>query len=218
MGVALLAAIAVAARAAGAEPGASAGDVERVWNAYQERWAATETYTAQFRQTIEIEGIGGDVASAGRFYFAKPDRMRWDYLDGQPQRVIGDGQWIWVYQPDLEQVYRIDYQTAFGSGGLVALLADRQGLARRYDLALVESSPRIVRLRLTPKNAVGETLDLVLAADTFDLASVVIRDPAGSVTHVHFEDVRRNVLVERGLFDFAPPQGVDIITTPQAPR
>jgi outer membrane lipoprotein carrier protein len=206
------------ATAASPQQAAATGDVDRVWAAYLERWATTDTYTALFRQTIEIEGIGGDVASAGRFYFAKPDRMRWDYLEGQPQRVVGDGRWIWVYQPDLEQVYRVDYQTAFGSGGLVALLADRKGLARRYDLAIVESSPEKFRLRLTPKNAVGETLDLTLAAGTFDLTSVVIHDPAGSVTHVEFAEVRRNVAVEPALFTFAPPPGVDIITTPQASR
>lgn len=191
-----------------------ARNVDEVWSAYQRRWATTETYAAAFKQRIEVEGIGGRVESAGNFYFAKPDRMRWDYLEGQPQNVVGDGKWIWVYQPDLEQAYKVDYKAAFGSGGLVALLADRQGLMARYRLALVEGVDNLVRIRLAPKAEVGETLEVALAPDTFDLRSVVINDPAGSVTVVEFEQVRRNVKLDDGLFRFTPPQGTDVIASP----
>jgi outer membrane lipoprotein-sorting protein len=81
---------------ASARPAEAGRSVEDIWNAYQQRWAATATYEANFRQTIEITGIGGEVASGGRFYFSRPDRMRWDYTVGDEQKVIGDGQWIWV--------------------------------------------------------------------------------------------------------------------------
>jgi chaperone LolA len=192
-------------------------DVDEVWSAYQKRWATTNTYVAAFRQRIEIEGIGGEVESAGNFYFAKPDRMRWEYLEGQPQNVVGDGKWIWVYQPDLEQAYRVDYQAAFGSGGLVALLADRAGLMARYRLALVDRGDGLLRVRLSPKADVGETLEVAMSPETLDLRSVIINDPAGSVTIVEFENVRRNVELSAGLFQFTPPEGVDVITSPPPP-
>jgi outer membrane lipoprotein carrier protein len=188
--------------------------VDEVWSAYQQRWATTDTYAADFHQRIEIEGIGGEVESAGKFYFAKPDRMRWDYLQGQPQNVVGDGKWVWVYQPDLEQVYKVGYEEAFGSGGLVALLANRSGLTARYRLELVERGDGLIHVRLTPKADVGETLEVAMAPDTLDLRSVVINDPAGSVTIVDFKDVRRNSPVEDTLFHFTPPAGVDVITAP----
>jgi chaperone LolA len=195
---------------------ARARSVDEIWAAYQKRWASTSTYEASFRQTIEISGIGGEVLSAGRFYFSRPDRMRWDYTEGDVQRVIGDGRWIWVYQPDLEQAYKIDYKAAFGSGGLVALLADREGLSQRYVLELIDETTDSVTLRLSPKQGAGETLDLQMSADTMDLESVVVSDPAGSVTHVEFHDIKRNVAVDAGLFVFTPPDGVDIITPPAA--
>jgi outer membrane lipoprotein carrier protein len=142
--------------------------------------------------------------------------MRWDYTDGQEQNVIGDGSWVWVYQPDLEQVYRIDYQAAFGSGGLVALLADREGLSKRYRLELMDPTPETVRLRLLPRGGAGETLELEMSADTMDLKSVVVTDPAGSVTFVEFIDIRRNGHLDADLFVFVPPDGVDIISPPNA--
>ena len=190
--------------------------MEEVWSAYQQRWAETRTYAARFSQRIVVEGIGGEVDSAGNFYFAKPDLMRWDYLQGQPQNVVGDGSYIWVYQPDLEQAYRVDYQAAFGSGGLVALLADREGLAARYRLTLLETDDDLVHVRLTPMAEVGETIELAMAPDTLDLRSVMINDPAGSVTVVEFEDMQRNVELDASLFRFQPPDGVDVITSPGA--
>jgi outer membrane lipoprotein carrier protein len=191
--------------------------VDEVWSAYQRRWATTDTYAATFRQRIDVEGIGGEVESGGNFYFAKPDRMRWDYLQGQQQNVIGDGKFVWVYQPDLEQAYKVDYKAAFGSGGLVALLANREGLTARYRLALVERGDGLVHIRLSPKADVGETLEVAMAPDTFELRSVVINDPAGSVTTVVFDQVRRNVQLDNMLFQFAPPKGTDVITSAPPP-
>ena len=123
-----------------------------------------------------------------------------------------DGRWVWVYQPDLEQAYRIDYEAAFGSGGLVALLADRDGLSRRYRLELVETAVATVKLRLLPRSGVGETLELEISADTMDLRSVVVIDPAGSITFVEFLDIRRNADLDAELFVFNPPAGLDIIS------
>lgn len=140
--------------------------------------------------------------------------MRWDYLEGDKQQVVGDGRWIWVYQPDLEQAYKISYTQAFGTGGLVALLAGREGLAQRYRLSLLSDDEASVSMRLTPRSGAGETLELSLDVGTMDLRSVRITDPAGSVTTVEFIDVTRNVALDAKLFRFEPPQGTDVITTP----
>ncbi len=190
-------------------------DVDSIWNAYRLRWASTDTYQANFRQSIEITGIGSDVVSGGKFFFSRPDRMRWDYTEGEEQHVVGDGRWIWVYQPELEQVYKIDYKAAFGAGGLVALLADREGLSKRFRLEFVSRTPESVKLRLLPREGAGETLELEMASATMDLRSVVVTDPAGSVTFVEFLDIERNGTLESELFVFTPPEGVDIIASPE---
>ena len=193
---------------------ASALTAEQVWSAYEKRWAATRSYTAGFHQRIEIAGVDGTVESSGRFYFVRPDLMRWDYDEGQKQLVVGDGSNVWIYQPELEQVYRVDYSTAFGSGGLVALLAGREGLSRRYRVELVESTASVLKIRLVPNGEPGELLDLTLTADTMDLKAVKVTDPAGSVTFVEFDNPLRNPVLKNDLFRFTPPAGVDVIDSP----
>lgn len=192
-------------------PQASALTAEEVWSAYEKRWAETRSYSAGFHQRIEIAGVDGTVESGGRFYFVRPDLMRWDYVEGQKQLVVGDGSNVWIYQPELQQVYRVDYSTAFGSGGLVALLAGREGLSRRYRIELVESTGSLLKIRLIPNGEVSEMLDLSLTADSMDLVTVKVTDPAGSVTFVEFDGPLRNPVLKEDLFRFTPPAGVDVI-------
>lgn len=191
-------------------------DAEAVWKAYEKRWSETADYAAQFRQVIEVPDIGSRVESAGRFYFAKPGLVRWEYTEGPPQTVVGDGKWIWVWQPDLEQVYKIDYARAFGRGGLVELLAGREGVAERYRATLDRPDTSTVRIHLEAVAEGGGDLDVTLSADTFDLRAVTVHDAAGSITQMTFAQPLRNKGVEADRFTFTPPPGVDIISESDA--
>lgn len=205
--------------AAGAQPATatkavaapSSPEAEAAWKAYEKRWAETEDYAAGFRQTIEVPDIGSTVESAGRFFFAKPGLVRWEYTEGPPQTVIGDGEWIWLYQPDLEQVYKIPYAKAFGRGGLVELLAGREGVAERYRASLEKPDATSILIRLEALEAGEGDLEVTLEADTFDLKAVTVHDPAGSTTKMTFSEPLRNRGVDRGRFAFTPPPGVDIV-------
>ncbi|HYB99700.1 MAG TPA: outer-membrane lipoprotein carrier protein LolA [Candidatus Limnocylindrales bacterium] len=209
------AAEAAARAAARLNPNASDPEAEKIWRAYEQRWAETEDYAAGFRQIIEVADVGTKVESAGRFFFAKPDLVRWEYTEGPPQTVVGDGQTIWLYQPDLEQVYKIPYSKAFGRGGLVALLAGRKGVAERYVATLKRPDPATVLIHLKPREQGHEDLEVKLDAQTFDLQAVTVRDAAGSVTQMTFAEPQRNRGSDKAHFLFTPPSGVDVITDPQ---
>lgn len=195
---------------------ASSPEAEAVWLAYEKRWSETADYAAGFRQTIEVPDIGSKVESAGRFFFAKPGLVRWEYNEGPPQTVVGDGTWIWLYQPDLQQVYKIAYAKAFGRGGLVELLAGREGVSERYTASLDRPDATTVRIHLKPKVDGGGDLEVTLASDTFDLRAVSVRDSAGSTTRMTFSEPLRNKGVDRSRFTFTPPPHVDIISDNEA--
>jgi len=198
--------------AAKAVAASSSPEAEAAWKSYEKRWAETDDYAAGFRQTIEVPDIGSKVESAGRFFFAKPGLVRWEYNEGPPQTVIGDGEWIWLYQPDLEQVYKIPYAKAFGRGGLVELLAGREGVAERYRASLERPDATSILIRLQALEEGEGDLEVTLEADTFDLKSVTVHDPAGSTTKMTFSEPLRNRGVDRGRFAFTPPPGVDIVS------
>ncbi len=209
--LALLISPVLAANSAAASDSARA---DRIWSSYEKHWEGVRSFSADFRQHIDVAGIGGSVTSAGRLFFQKPDKLRWNYSEGPPQSVVGDGEYIWIHQPDLAQVYRVNYQSAFGSGGLVALLAGRKGLEERYDFSVLDSPTGSVRLRLTPREGAGEVIEVSMRERDFALQKVVVTDPAGSTTTLEFKNVRHNMELAGELFVFTPPDGIDIITDP----
>jgi outer membrane lipoprotein carrier protein len=195
------------------QPGPITGlEANRVWEAYANRWKATDDYQARFRQRISVAGTGSELESAGAFWFSKPDLVAWDYQDGPPQKVVGDGSFLWVYQPDLEQAYKVDYETAFGTGGLVSLLAGHEGVSQRYETSVADAGGGRLRIHLLPLVREAATIDVIVDSETFDLAAVDVTDASGSVTHMDFDDVRRNVGVDADRFRFTPPAGTDVVT------
>ncbi len=184
----------------------------QLWEAYAQRWRETKDLSVVFHQTIELAATGDEVKSGGRFYFAQPDLMLWQYLEGQPQTVVGDGQWLWLYQPDLEQVYKLSYDEAFGSGGLIALLAGTSGAVQRYRISERDSGDDdTATLLLSPREPGGVVLELHIDRRSLNLDEVVATDASGNVTFMSFEKPERNLDLDEALFSFTPPLGVDII-------
>ncbi|MDX1654714.1 MAG: outer membrane lipoprotein chaperone LolA, partial [Candidatus Competibacteraceae bacterium] len=53
--------------------------------------------------------------SEGRMWMQRPERFRWDYRTPFPQLVVADGERIWLYDQELEQVTVKPMDTAMGS-------------------------------------------------------------------------------------------------------
>ncbi|MEE4295379.1 MAG: outer membrane lipoprotein chaperone LolA, partial [Wenzhouxiangella sp.] len=63
-----------------------------------------ETLSGQFRQVIfDSDGFALE-ESEGRLFFKAPDRFRWDYETPFPQQLVADGERLWHFDQDLEQV------------------------------------------------------------------------------------------------------------------
>ena len=85
---------------------AHADTLKNVLSRLQQRYDGTNTMQADFRQTVESKTLAGTLESKGKVSFEKPNRMRWDYDPPDPQTIVGDGETLWIYQPDLKQVIK----------------------------------------------------------------------------------------------------------------
>src|SRR4051812_4037962 len=63
---------------------------------------------AEFTQVVISPGREGQAArsktSSGTFEFARPDRFRFEYRKPFAQTIVADGQTLWLYDADLNQV------------------------------------------------------------------------------------------------------------------
>src|SRR3989442_5352321 len=93
----------------------------------QSRYETTRTLTADFRQSVESPALASPLESRGTVAFEKPNRMRWDYAAPDPQLIVGDGETLWIYQPEDKQVIRAPLAQAFQARTPINFLA---GLGR----------------------------------------------------------------------------------------
>jgi chaperone LolA len=152
--------------------------------------------------------------SRGVLYVARPDLLRWEYTDGSRQVVIGDGRWLWVYQPELEQVWRSSYQQAVERAPLLDFLATGTALSTAY--RVLEESVRGDRLtvKLEARKGPPIEIELTLDAGSLDPLGLLVRQPDGGWMSLELAGALRNQDLDPSLFSFTPPAGTDIITVP----
>ena len=181
----------------------------------QARYEATRSMRASFRQRVESPTLATPLESHGTVLFERPNHMRWDYAAPDEQLIVGDGQTLWIYQPDLKQAIRAPLRDAFQAQTPLTFLAGLGRIERDFDVALEREDPEHWVLRLAPKGDTElGTLVLVVRKSDAGLAEARVTDPLGTTTSLTFSDEARNVTIAADRFRFAPPAGVDVVSPP----
>ena len=150
--------------------------------------------------------------STGTVALSAPRLFRWEYIKPNPQLIVADGDHVWVYDPDLEQV-TVKNQSREEAQSPLTVLIDPSELDRRYVLADAGTSDGMKWISLSPKKQ-GDDAEFMVAMLGFDgdnLRSMKLTDNLGQRTEIVFTDWRRNPAFAKGTFAFTPPQGVDIV-------
>jgi len=196
---------------------APAGDdaLKRALDALQERYETTRTLTADFRQTLESPTLASPLESRGTVAFEKPNRMRWDYAKPDEQVIVGDGETLWIYQPAERQVIKAPLDRAFQGSTPVTFLAGLGHVERDFEATLEREEPERWLLRLVPRKDTGiGTLRLAVRKKDASIEEARITDTLGTTTRIAFSNERRNLALDRGLFRFSAPPGVDVVRPP----
>ena len=196
-------------------PLAQADSLKDALRKLQERYDTTKTMTANFQQTVASKTLSGTLESKGTVSFEKPNRMRWDYAPPDTQQIIGDGETLWIYQPDDKQVIKAPIDKAFQARTPVNFLGGLGHLDQDFNASLEKDEAEQWVLRLVPKQDKGiGTLGLTVRKSDASIAEARIEDPLGTVTRLRLSGEKRNVDLAADLFSFTPPAGVDVVKPP----
>ncbi len=136
----------------------------------------------------------------------RPGMFRWDYLEPYQQQVVADGQRLWSYDKDLEQV-TVQAMAEVLTTTPAMLLSGDQPLEEVFNIR--EDTDR--GILLTPKNNDSNVTELRLQFNEGGLEQIAAADNFGNTTVFSFSNVKRNPLLDRQLFQFDPPDGTDIV-------
>ncbi|MBI1846545.1 MAG: outer membrane lipoprotein chaperone LolA, partial [Candidatus Rokubacteria bacterium] len=83
---------------------AAAQSLEDVVAGVEGAYARIADLKADFIQQAFNKSLGQTIKAEGTVYLKRPGKMRWEYRSPAPQQIVSDGQSLWVYTPDLNQV------------------------------------------------------------------------------------------------------------------
>ncbi len=177
-------------------------------------------FSASFIQASTIKAMEITDSASGKLYVQYPGKMRWEYLKPEPQLIVTDGEQLWMYRPEDNQVLLGQASTFFSEGKGAGFLSDIHLLRKDFDIVLEDIRfGDYYNLKLVPleKNWDIAYVHLLVSRTTFRIAQVFTYNAYDDVTRIELVDPQFNELFDKDFFTFEIPKGVDVLRLDDAP-
>ncbi|MEY3017630.1 MAG: hypothetical protein RL336_765 [Pseudomonadota bacterium] len=121
--------------------------------------------------------------SRGQMALQQPNLVRWFVASPFEQLLLGDGQWIWQYDIELEQVVRRPYPEDASQTPLLVFTESEESLRQNYAIALSEDGCFV----LSPRDEQRLFSEMSLCFSGEQLTQFSLLDGFGQRTHVALE-------------------------------
>lgn len=186
---------------------AQADAVQRLHAFFQ----STGAMRAEFHQTV-YDNQGRKIQDVtGSMQLQRPGKFRWDYNQPYVQLIVGDGQKVWLYDPELGQVTVRALDKVLGSSP-AALLAGGKDIDKTFNIKDMGRQVALEWAEATPKEKESGFERVLLGFGNEGLQQMKIHDSFGQVTVIEFSKLERNPRLPAKSFTFTPPAGVDVLS------
>jgi outer membrane lipoprotein carrier protein len=176
-----------------------------------------KTAHTDFTQVVTLPAKEGQAArtktSSGTFEFARPGRFRFVYQKPFPQTIVADGQTLWLYDADLNQVTARKQAQVLGStpAALIASASDVRALQADFVLAAAPDRDGLEWVVATPKAKDSSLHSVRVGFRAGALVMLDILDSFGQQSSLRFSGFQANAPLAASSFQFKPPAGADVI-------
>lgn len=172
-------------------------------------WAETHAAQGRFAQSVVAKSGRKPQNSTGIFMLARPGKLRWSYEQPYKLLLVADGEKLWTYDLDLNQVTIGKLDKALGASP--AALLTGESLDRHFTLSEAGAADGLEIVDALPKAA-----DSTFARVRIGLANnlprlMEVQDNFGQTTTLLFTEFRPNPVLPQDAFRFVPPKGADVV-------
>ncbi len=171
-------------------------------------------FAARFHQTSTIASMDITDAAEGNLLIKRPDMMRWEYETPEKQLIVTDGESLWMYRPEDNQVMTGKAPSLFGNGKGAGFLTDIATVTEDFDVTVLkQEDPAVHRLRLIPKTQTLEVSDILLriTATDYVITQIATSNAYGDETVITLSDYAFGLDPRDDLFVFVPPEGAEVL-------
>jgi len=171
---------------------------------------AVQSATGNFSQfTVGPQGQTKP-AQTGRFSFKRPGQFNWEVLKPYAQQILSDGQQIYQFDPDLNQVTVRKVDQAIGASP-AAILFGSGALDQAFNVSVLPDKDGLAWLRAIPRTGDAGFVHVDIGFQDGLPAHIILLDAFGQTTHVKLSGLARNPGLSTEAFKFVPPQGADVV-------
>jgi outer membrane lipoprotein carrier protein len=182
---------------------------------------SVKTGRADFTQVVTPPSRDGQVprikTSTGTFEFSRPGQFKFVYKKPFEQSIVADGQTLWLYDVDLNQVTSRKQAQVLNStpAALIASASDLKALQADFTLAAEPDKDSVKDgiewVKATPKSKDSQVQTVRIGFRAGVLAALEILDSFGQMSRMSFSAFKANLPLDAATFDFKPPAGVDVV-------
>jgi outer membrane lipoprotein carrier protein len=176
---------------------------------------SVQSIQSNFNQIYYSSSVSTPLIEKGKFYFKKPDLMKWEYKDPEEKIFLYKEGVFLEYYPEDKELYRSSSSKEQYESEILSLLSGKRRLNDNY---LIEPSPfpsenkKAPQLKLTPREE-GEYTHILLEIDekTWLIQRAIFFDWAGNKNEFRFSQIKTDVRLSKKVFELKVPPDVEII-------
>ena len=176
-----------------------------------------QALSANFTQTMTGSDERELEKSEGTMVVHRPNKFRWQTDSPNRQLIVASGDKLWIYDVDLEQVTLQSLEQTTGSAPALLLSGDLPLIQQDFTITSLQQTAEKLSFKLTPKtqDSYFQWIEIsFMVTERYPdkvLDSMVLMDNLGQLTKLRFSNVIKNPKLVATLFNFIPPDGVDVI-------
>jgi len=169
-----------------------------------------QSLQGDFTQTVYDQQMNVKDNAQGAFALRRPGKFHWNYEKPYRQLIVANGEKVWIYDSELQQVTVKKLDEAAGSTP-AQLLSSSESLERNFTIDEIGVDQGLEWVELTPRDKDTSFEQVKLGFDQRDLRVMELKDSFGQTTRLEFSHLLHNPRLAASLFEFTPPRGVDVV-------
>lgn len=169
-------------------------------------------FSTVYHQTSVLKALDIAETASGKAYFSHPGKMRWEYVKPERHEIISDGENLWIYRPDENQVLKGSAAAFFKTGAGGSFLSDITQVRNDYEITIKDENETFVNLTLIPKKEIPDITSIIIKIlkSSDDIKQVITYNLYGDTTTLDFTEIKFSPL-DQDIFKFEIPEGTDLL-------